>query len=82
MYQVGSAGREPEGWAGFTCAGDAQIAGEQLDAFRKRAEFAERPLRSGAPDEPARIWQRAAGGVYGVPLRRGERALGVALVGW
>ncbi len=81
VYQVGSAGREPEGWAGFTCAGDAQIAGEHLDSFRKRTEFAERPLRSGAPEEPARIWQRAAGGVYGVPLRRGERALGVALVG-
>lgn len=81
VYQVGAGSRDPEGWAGFTCAGDAEVAGEHLDPFRKRVEFSAGPLRTTAPQEPARIWQRASGGVYGLSLRRGERALGVALVG-
>lgn len=81
VYPLGAVADEPEGWAGFTCAGDAQKAGEWLDAFRKRVEFAERPLRADPPEDNERIWQRAAGGVYGLPLRRGNRALGVAMVG-
>jgi signal transduction histidine kinase len=40
-----------------------------------------RSARSDAPAEPPRVWQRAAGGVHGFPLRRGGRVLGAALVG-
>jgi signal transduction histidine kinase len=81
IYRVGAHAEEPDGWAGFTCAGDAQLAGSELDAFRKRIEYAERPLRSEPPGEQERIWQRASGGLWGFPLRRGNRSLGVAIVG-
>jgi len=81
VHQSGAPAREPDGWAGFTCARDAEAAAEALDEFRRRVEVGDRPLRADAPAEPPRIWQRAAGGVHGFPLRRGDRLLGTALVG-
>ncbi len=81
VHQSGAPAGEPLGWAGFTCARDAQVAAEALDELRRRTELADRALRADAPAEPPRIWQRAAGGVHGFPLRRGDRTLGTALVG-
>jgi signal transduction histidine kinase len=81
VYQLGNPAREPEGWAGFTCAKDAETASEQLAAFRKQVEVSDRPLRSEAPETPPRIWGRAAGGVYGFPLRQTTAVRGVAIVG-
>jgi signal transduction histidine kinase len=81
IYRLSSRPDEPDGWAGFTCAGDAQQAGNALEDFRREVEFSPRTLRREAPGEPGRIWQRAAGGVFGFPVRRADRALGVALVG-
>jgi signal transduction histidine kinase len=81
VHQSGAPAGEPQGWAGFTCARDAQVAAEALDEFRRRVEIGDRALRSDAPAEPPRVWQRAAGGVHGFPLRRGDRVLGTALVG-
>lgn len=81
VYPSDSSGADPEGWAGFTCARDAQAAGEHLDSFRRETERSERPLRVDAPDDPDRIWGRAAGGVFGFPLRHNGVSRGVALVG-
>jgi signal transduction histidine kinase len=81
VYQLGHESREPDGWAGFTCARDAQAAGEQLDAFRKQIQHSERPIRGDAPSGPPRIWARAAGGLYGFPLQHAGKTRGVAIVG-
>jgi signal transduction histidine kinase len=77
--RVGSS--EPDGWAGFTCAKDAQAAGAALAGFIEEVGGSERPLRSEAPQEPARIWARAAGGLFGFPLRHGGQTRGVAILG-
>lgn len=81
VYQLGHESREPDGWAGFTCARDAQAASEQLDAFRKQIQHSERPIRGDAPSGPPRIWARAAGGLYGFPLQHADKTRGVAIVG-
>jgi signal transduction histidine kinase len=81
VYQLGHESREPDGWAGFTCARDAQAASEQLDAFRKQIQHSERPIRGDAPSGPPRIWARAAGGLYGFPLQHAGKTRGVAIVG-
>jgi len=80
IYQL-STEEEPDGWAGFTCAKDASTAGAALATFRGETCTSERPLRCEAPTEPARIWSRAAGGIYGFPLRHDSHARGVAIVG-
>jgi signal transduction histidine kinase len=72
---------EPEGWAGFTCAKDAQTAGAALADFIGQVGRSERPLRTEAPEEPARVWARAAGGVFGFPLRHGGQTRGIAILG-
>ncbi len=81
IYQQDSAPGDPDGWAGFTCARDAQIAGGELDALREQAAASPRPIRCDAPAEPARIWARAAGGLFGFALRHGDQVRGVAIVG-
>ncbi len=81
VYQLEHESREPDGWAGFTCARDAQAASEQLDAFRKQIQHSERPIRGDAPSGPPRIWARAAGGLYGFPLQHADKTRGVAIVG-
>ena len=81
VYWDSSPASEPDGWAGFNCAQDAQQAGVELEAFRRQATSAERPLRCDSPEGPDRIWSRAAGGVFGFPLRHGSRTRGVAVVG-
>jgi len=81
VYQAGHPSVDPDGWAGFTCAKDAQTAGEELDDFVKQALASERPLRTDPPDGSPRIWARAAGGVYGFPIRHGGQVRGVALLG-
>ena len=65
VYREGSAGTEPDGWAGFTCAQDAQGAGEHLDEFRRQVAIAQGPITIEVPEEPSRIWARAAGGLFG-----------------
>lgn len=81
VYLDQSRAHEPDGWSGFTCAKDAATAGAELESFREQTLGSERPLRCDAPTEPARIWSRAAGGVYGFPLRHGGKPRGVAIVG-
>jgi len=81
VYRPESDTTEPDGWAGFTCARDAQAAGEHLAEFRKRIAIAEAPILIQAPDAPPRIWARAAGGVYGFALRHCGGLRGVAMVG-
>jgi signal transduction histidine kinase len=81
IFARGSDSSEPDGWAGFSCAGDATTAGSALDDFRKHVQPSEKPLRCSAPEEPARIWERAGGGVYGFPLRHDHQSRGVAIVG-
>ncbi len=81
VYRVDAAADEPDGWAGFTCAQDAQTAGGRLREFRKRVENSDQPLRSEPPTDPPRIWERAAGGLYGFPLRHMGTTRGVAMVG-
>jgi signal transduction histidine kinase len=81
IYQTDAGSDEPDGWAGFTCAKDATVAGEALASFREEAARSERPLRCDAPAEPQRIWSRAAGGIYGFPLRHDGHARGVAIIG-
>ena len=81
VYRPESDTAEPDGWAGFTCAKDAQVAGEHLAEFRKRIAIAEAPILIQAPDAPPRIWARAAGGVYGFALRHCGGLRGVAMVG-
>ena len=49
IYCEGSEASEPDGWAGFTCAQDAQTAGEGLSTFRAQTADAQRPLRCDAP---------------------------------
>ena len=80
VYCEASDSAEPDGWAGFSCAKDAQTAGADLDSFRSQATRAERPLRCDAPQDPARIWTRAQGGIFGFPLRHGGNTRGVAIV--
>jgi signal transduction histidine kinase len=81
VLRTGAAVDEPDGWAGFTCAADAQVAARALERFREETAGTERPLRTRAPSDPARVWSRAAGGVYGFPLRYGSAVHGVALLG-
>jgi signal transduction histidine kinase len=81
VFRAGSATEEPDGWAGFTCAADAQTAARCLERFRDQSARSERPLRSRPETDPPRIWSRAAGGVYGFPLRYGGAVRGVALIG-
>src|SRR5215470_2809494 len=81
VYQSGRSASEPDGWAGFTCAKDAQIAGAELDEFVREAEGSERPIRIDAPEGSPRIWTRGAGGVYGFPIRQNGQVRGVALLG-
>jgi signal transduction histidine kinase len=81
VYEADAGNAEPDGWAGFGCANDAQAAGEELGSFRMQSQAAERPLRCDAPEEPDRIWSRAAGGVFGFPLRHGDVTRGVAIIG-
>jgi signal transduction histidine kinase len=81
VYQAGHPSVDPDGWAGFTCAKDAQTAGEELDDFVKQTLGSERPLRTDAPEGSPRIWARAAGGVYGFPIRHSGQVRGVALLG-
>lgn len=81
IYLHGSPAGEPDGWAGFTCAKDAVVAGTSLEAFRSQTAHSERPLRCDAPEDPPRVWSRASGGVFGFPLRHGEQTRGTAIVG-
>jgi signal transduction histidine kinase len=81
VYAIGAPANEPGGWAGFTCAKDAESAGRHLQAFRKQVERSDRPLRTEAPDTPPRVWGRAAGGLYGFPLRHAGSIRGTAIVG-
>jgi len=81
VYQAGHDSTDPDGWAGFTCAKDAQTAGEELDDFVRQALASERPLRTDAPQGSPRIWARAAGGVYGFPIRHNGQIRGVAVLG-
>ena len=81
VYQAVYDSTEPDGWAGFTCAKDAQVAGEELDDFVRQTLASERPLRTDAPEGSPRVWGRAAGGVYGFPIRHNGQVRGVALLG-
>jgi signal transduction histidine kinase len=81
VYQSGRPAAEPDGWAGFTCAKDAQVAGAELDEFIREAESSERPVRIDPPEGSPRIWARGAGGVYGFPIRHNGQPRGVALLG-
>lgn len=81
VYQASHVSADPDGWAGFTCAKDAQTAGEELDDFIRQALASERPLRTDTPEGSPRIWARAAGGVYGFPIRHNGQVRGVALLG-
>ena len=81
VYTQGSDTAEPDGWAGFTCARDAQLASEQLGAFRKQIERSERPMRGDGPTGPQRIWGRAAGGLFGFPLQHAGTLRGIAIIG-
>ena len=81
VYQAVHDPTQPDGWAGFSCAKDAQAAGEELDDFVRQALASERPLRTDAPEGSPRIWARAAGGVYGFPIRHNGQVRGVALLG-
>ncbi len=82
IYRTESRPTDPDGWAGFTCAGDAEAAGAVLAEFTAQAKLADRPLRTEAPEEPSRIWSRAAGGVFGFPLSHNGRPRGVAILGY
>jgi signal transduction histidine kinase len=81
VYQAGAGAADPDGWAGFTCAKDAQTAGQELDDFVQQTLASERPLRTDAPEGTPRIWARAAGGVYGFPIRHNGQIRGAALLG-
>ncbi len=81
LYRSDSSSNEPDGWAGFTCAQDAQQAGQDLDGFRAQVGSSKRPLRCDAPEAPERIWARARGGVFGFPLLHGDQTRGVAIIG-
>ncbi|HXZ86874.1 MAG TPA: hypothetical protein VEI82_15435, partial [Myxococcota bacterium] len=81
VYQSGRPAAEPDGWAGFTCAKDAQIAGGELEDFLREAEASERPVRIDPPEGTPRIWARGAGGVFGFPIRHNGQPRGVALLG-
>ena len=81
VYQADSQAGEPDGWAGFTCAGDAGAAGEEIRDFSEQLERSERPLRMDSPEQPERIWSRSAGGLFGFPLRHNGQRRGVAILG-
>ncbi len=81
VYQSSRSSAEPDGWAGFTCAKDAQIAGAELEEFIRETEGSERPVRIDPPEGSPRIWGRGAGGVYGFPIRHNGQPRGVALLG-
>ncbi|MFQ5697414.1 MAG: sensor histidine kinase [Myxococcota bacterium] len=81
VYRKGSAADQPDGWAGFACAGDAQSAGISLARFREQVEPAHEALTIDAPEGPPRIWERAEGGIYGFQLRISGPSNGVVLVG-
>jgi signal transduction histidine kinase len=81
VYQSGRPAADPDGWAGFTCAKDAQVAGAELEDFIREAESSERPVRIDSPEGSPRIWSRSAGGVYGFPIRHNGQPRGVALLG-
>lgn len=82
IYATDAKSSQPDGWAGFTCAADAEAAGTTLTEFIVEARNADRPLRSEAPSEPDRIWSRASGGVFGFPLTQDGRTRGVAILGY
>ena len=48
IYRSESNPSEPDGWAGFTCASDAMMAGSVLAEFVQDATHADRPLRTEA----------------------------------
>ena len=79
VYRTGTHASEPDGWAGFSCPRDAEEAGKQLARFRAQVEESDQPLRMNAPETPPRIWERAAGGVYGFPLRHDQTLRGIAI---
>src|SRR5262245_46823180 len=81
IYLRSAQGDAPHGWAGLASPQDAALAGAALRAFREQTLQSERPLRCEAPTEPARLWQSAAGGVYGFPLALGGQTRGVAIAG-
>jgi signal transduction histidine kinase len=81
VYSAETPAGEPEGWAGFGCARDAETAGGHLEDFLREARASDRPLRMAPPEQPARIWGRAKGGVFAFPLLHDGRARGMALVG-
>jgi len=81
VYQSGRPAADPDGWAGFTCAKDAQVAGAELADFIREAESSERPVRIDSPEGSPRIWARGAGGIYGFPIRHNGQPRGVALLG-
>ena len=82
IYAADAKPSQPDGWAGFTCAADAEAAGTTLTEFIVEARNADRPLRLEAPGEPDRIWSRASGGVFGFPLTQDGRTRGVAILGY
>jgi signal transduction histidine kinase len=81
VYRVGTSDDEPDGWAGFTCAKDAQAASRHLAEFRHETERSEGAIVTQAPESPPRIWARAAGGLFGFGLRHDGELRGVALIG-
>lgn len=84
IYRKGSAADQPDGWAGFACAEDAQSAGNALARFRDQVKDCHEALRIDALEGPPRIWERAAGGVYGFQLQVSAPpapVIGVVLVG-
>ncbi len=81
VYMQDSSVTEPDGWAGFSCAQDAQTAGQTLETFRKQVDLTDRPIRMDPPTDPPRIWSRAAGGIFGFPLRQGNTFRGCVIVG-
>ncbi|MFQ5514773.1 MAG: sensor histidine kinase [Myxococcota bacterium] len=81
VYEMDSPPDQPDGWAGFTCARDASTAGSELAEFLRQLKISDQPLRTSAPRAPTRIWARAAGGLYGFPLRHNGPIRGLAIVG-
>lgn len=81
VYAAETPAGEPEGWAGFGCARDAEAAGGHLEHLLSEARASDRPLRMVPPEHPARIWGRAKGGVFAFPLLHDGRVRGMALVG-
>jgi signal transduction histidine kinase len=75
-------GAAPSAWAGFDSAEAARSAGSEIGSFRTQVASADRALQTAAPAGPSETWGRAAGGLYGFPLRFQDRMHGVAVVGF